>query len=146
MTQEIMMTTHVNANGRLVLAGNNMNRFDDSDVEVLIEEDGPESFKYGIAGVQAAKKKAEEDAGDEEEDDEVIDVPDDEEKDEWEEGEEEDDNWDPDFDEFDIPKSTKKGTAGKEDEEEDIKFDEDLNEFDDLFGDAGDGFDDDEDF
>ena len=57
---------------------------------------------------------------------------------------ERDDDWDPDFEEFDLPKS-RKGKAGKDaDEEEDFKIEED-DEFKDmdLFDDGG--FDDDDD-
>ena len=66
--------------------------------------------------------------------------------DDWEKPEEEDE-WDPDFDEFDLPKSKgKKATGGKkkEEEEEDFKVDEDFKEFD-LFNDKSGGFDDDDD-
>ena len=64
--------------------------------------------------------------------------------DEWEKPEEEEE-WDPDFEEFDLPKSKGKkagGVAGKKaaDEEEDFKIDD---EFKDLFNDKG-GYDDDE--
>lgn len=99
---------------------------------------------YGVLSVKAAgKKKAADDEEDEEED-----APAEEgDEDDWdEEGEEEEDEWDPDFDEFDLPKSTKKGGGKGDEEEEDLKIDEDLNEFDDLFGDGGDDFDDDDDF
>ena len=65
-------------------------------------------------------------------------------KDDWEKVEEEED-WDPDFDEFDIPKSkgggaskastsSKPGKKGEEDD--DFKLDEDFKEFD-LFNDSG---------
>ncbi|MCX8483245.1 MAG: hypothetical protein ORN50_06650, partial [Crocinitomicaceae bacterium] len=58
-----------------------------------------------------------------------------------------DDDWDPDFDEFDIPKSKGKkaapGPKKKADEEDDFKIDEDFKEFD-LFNDKSNGFDDDE--
>lgn len=61
---------------------------------------------------------------------------------------EEEDDWDPDFDEFDIPKSkgAAKGGAAKKkgEEDDDFKMDEDFKEFD-LFGDKGGGFDDDDD-
>ena len=65
--------------------------------------------------------------------------------DEWEKVEEEEE-WDPDFEEFDVPKSKGKkaaGPAGKKgvEEEDDFKVDD---EFKDLF-DGGDDFDDDED-
>ena len=66
-------------------------------------------------------------------------------KDDWEKPEE-DDDWDPDFDEFDIPKSKGKkapGAGKKKEEEDDFKLDEDFKEFD-LFNDKPGGFDDDE--
>ena len=70
-----------------------------------------------------------------------------EEDDECEKGETSDD-WDPDFDEFDIPKSTSKKATGKKtakDEEDDFKIDDDFKDlgFDDL--DGGAGFDDEDD-
>jgi DNA-directed RNA polymerase subunit delta len=149
MTMNTITTTHVNEEGVLVFAGSEMQSFERAGAVFADVSEVEESaaYGYGLLTVQAARKKKEED--EEEEDD--ADVPADEEAgdDDWEDGEEgaeEEDEWDPDFDEFDIPKSTKKGGGGKEDEEEDIKFDEDLNEFDDLFGDAGDDFDDDDDF
>ena len=69
-------------------------------------------------------------------------------EDDWEKSEE-DDDWDPDFDEFDIPKSKgakKSPAAGKKkaDEDDDFKLDEDFKEFD-LFNDKDSGFDDDDD-
>jgi nucleolin len=56
--------------------------------------------------------------------------------DEWDKPEEEE-NWDPDFDEFDIPRSRgkKAGKKESEEEEDDFKFDDDLKEFD-LFNDS----------
>lgn len=91
----------------------------------------------------AAKKDEDEDADDE--DDEDMEGDDD---DDWENADDDEDDWDPDFDEFDIPKSTGKGgkKAAGDDEDEEVKFDEDLNEFDDLFGDGGDDFEDEDDF
>ena len=87
-----------------------------------------------------AKKKSDDD--DDDDDDDIDD------EDDWEageDGEEEDEEWDPDFDEFDLPKSTKK--AGKKpasDEEEEFKIDDEFKDlgFDDLDG----GFDDEDDF
>ena len=60
---------------------------------------------------------------------------------------EEDDDWDPDFDEFDVPKSTGKKAPAKKgakvkDDDEDFKVDE---EFSDLGLDDDEGFDDDDD-
>ncbi len=75
----------------------------------------------GILTPLAAKKKA---ASEEEEEEEPAD--------DWEGTEEEE--WDPDFDEFDVPKSR----TGKSDtkEEEDLNFEEE-EEFNDLFDDEG---------
>ncbi len=78
---------------------------------------------------------------DEEDEDEDVEVADD-----WEKPEEEDE-WDPDFDEFDVPKSkgVKKviGKKGKADDDE-FKLDDDFKDlgFDDL---SGGGYDDEED-
>lgn len=87
----------------------------------------------GILTPTAAKKSKS--------DDEDEDVP--ETEDEWEKTEEED-SWDPDFDEFDVPKSRTAKSGGKK-EEEDLNFEEeeDLDLFDDEgFDDEG-GSDDD---
>ncbi len=85
----------------------------------------------------AAKKKVVEADDDIDEEDEV--------EDDWAKTEE-DDSWDPDFEEFDMPKkSTKKAGKGKkgQDEDDDLGLDDDLNlEDDDLF-DEKDEFDDD---
>jgi hypothetical protein len=149
MAMNTTTTTHVNEEGVLVFAGRKMELFEGAEV-ALAEASEREEYAdlgYGVLSIQAARKKKE----DEEEDEEEVAPAADEEPadDDWEEGEEgaeEEDEWDPDFDEFDIPKSTKKGSGGKEEEEEDVKFDEDLNEFDDLFGDSGDDFDEEDDF
>lgn len=79
----------------------------------------------GILTLVAAKKKA---AGEENE------TADDWEKEEGEVGEEGEEAWDPDFDEFDVPKSR----SGKSDtkEEEELNFEEE-EEFNDLFEDEG---------
>ncbi|MFN2441002.1 MAG: hypothetical protein ABR503_17505, partial [Chitinophagaceae bacterium] len=68
-------------------------------------------------------------------DDDVEEKPDD-----WEKPEE--DDWDPDFEEFDLPKS-KKAKSGKAGIEEDPKIEED-DEFKDLFNENDGGFDDEE--
>lgn len=151
MTMNTLTTTHVNEEGVLVFAGNKVKSFYGTEPALAEAGEVEEAAVYGYGSISiqsAARKKKEE-----EEDDEVDDAPaadDEAADDDWEEGEEgaeEEDEWDPDFDEFDIPKSTKKGGVAKDEEvEEDVKFDEDLNEFDDLFGDAGDDFDDDDDF
>lgn len=72
------------------------------------------------------------------------------ETDEWEKGggESDDDEWDPDFAEFDIPKSKGKkapGKKGAKEEDDDLKMDDDFKDlgFDD--DDLGGGFDDDDD-
>jgi hypothetical protein len=59
--------------------------------------------------------------------------------DDWDAAEEEEE-WDPDFEEFDLPKS-KKGKSSKGEEEEDFKVEEE-EDLKDLFTDGG--FDDDE--
>ncbi len=73
-----------------------------------------------------------------EEDDDVEEKADD-----WEKPEEGDDDWDPDFEEFDLPKS-KKAKSGKAGVEEDPKIEED-DEFKDLFNETDGGFDDEDD-
>lgn len=83
-------------------------------------------------------KKSSSSKNDDEEDD--LDVQDD-----WEKPEE-DDNWDPDFEEFDVPKSKVKKTPGKKSsDEEDFSVDD---EFKDLgfFDDDSSGFDNDDDY
>jgi DNA-directed RNA polymerase subunit delta len=143
MTNRISTTSFVGENG-LWVSNMQLMETDEVAVEVAtIEASEEEEDLFRVLKIQAAKKKEEDD--DDDEDDDVEDDVEDDEKDEWDEVEEEDD-WDPDFDEFDIPKSTKKGAGKKEDEEEDVKFDDDLSEFDDLFGEGGDDFDDDDDF
>ncbi|MFM7672216.1 MAG: hypothetical protein ACKO6Q_06460 [Bacteroidota bacterium] len=81
-----------------------------------------EVTKEGVLLPVCAKKKA----ADEEEEEEAQ-------EDDWEKTEEEE-AWDPDFDEFDVPKSR----SGKSDskEEEDVNFEED-EELNDLFDDEG---------
>ena len=69
---------------------------DEEDEEEEEEDIAP--VKKGKAGAKKAKEE-------EEEEEEVA-------EDEWEKGEASDD-WDPDFDEFDLPKSTPKKSAGK---------------------------------
>lgn len=83
-----------------------------------------------------SKKKVVDDEDDLDEEEEVDD--------DWGK-EEEDESWDPDFEEFDMPKkSTKKAGKGKKgmDEDDDLGLDDDLNLEDDLFDDK-DEFDDD---
>ena len=71
-----------------------------------------------------------------------------EENDDWN-ASEEDESWDPDFAEFDLPKSKTKKPAGPKkkgaaSEEDDFKLDDDFNDFD-LFDDKNGEFDDDDD-
>lgn len=86
----------------------------------------------------AAKKKVVEADDDIDEEEEEV-------EDDWAKTEE-DDSWDPDFEEFDMPKkSTKKAGKGKkgQDEDDDLGLDDDLSlEDDDLF-DEKDEFEDD---
>lgn len=66
-----------------------------------------------------------------------------EEDDQWEKSEEEEENWDPDFDEFDMPKSGKKGGKGdKYEDDDDYKIDD---EFKDLFSGSSNNLDDEDD-
>lgn len=98
----------------------------------VIADDVEELFKKPLATRNAARQPDEEDEAEE--------VPAEEETDEWEKAEE-DEDWDPDFDEFDIPKSTKKGGRKGIDDDDDYKTDD---EFKDLFGDSSAGFDEDD--
>jgi DNA-directed RNA polymerase subunit delta len=110
----------------------------EEDVEEELDEEVDEIPSPGKkAGKPAASSKKKKEGDDEEEDA----APD--EVDEWEKVEEEEE-WDPDFDEFDIPKSKgKKAATGtkKPVEEEDFKIDD---EFKDMFGDEN-SFDEEED-
>lgn len=149
MTMNTTTITHVNEDGVLVFAGSEMDLSEGAEVVLANVSEAGEyaGVGYGILSIKAARKKMEEEEDGDEEDVPVTgDEPADDDWEDGEEGEEEEDEWDPDFDEFDIPKSTKKGSGGKEDEEEDVKFDEDLNEFDDLFGDGSGEFDEDDDY
>ena len=112
----------------------------EDDEEFLDEEDETESIKGSSkkTAKTTSKKGKEEDDDDEQDEKEVVD--------EWEKPEEED-SWDPDFEEFDIPKSrgkkiTPAGGKKAAADEDDFALDEDLKEFD-LFNDSG--FDDEED-
>jgi DNA-directed RNA polymerase subunit delta len=87
--------------------------------------------RKGAKATVAKKAKGDDDDDDDAGGDEVPD--------EWEKPEEEEE-WDPDFEEFDLPKSTVKKTGGKKGEEDDFKFEDD--EFKDLLGDKN--YDDDE--
>jgi hypothetical protein len=94
---------------------------------------------------KATSKKKVVDEEDAEASDVDEDLEEDEVDDDWGKEEEDDDSWDPDFEEFDMPKkATKKAGKGKKgaDEDDDFGLDEDLNLEDDLFDDK-DEFDDD---
>ncbi len=82
-----------------------------------------EVSEQGMLTPVAAKKKA-----DEEEDEQEG-------QDDWESSEGEEEEWDPDFDEFDVPKSRTGKSDGKE-EEDDLNLEEE-EEFNDLFEDEG---------
>lgn len=113
---------------------------DDEDDDFDDDEETNVKSSSVKASKGASKKKAEDD--DDDDDDTGVD-----EVDEWEKPEEED-TWDPDFEEFDIPKSKGKkatGTGGagkKAGADDDLGLDEEFKEFD-LFNDSG--FDDDDD-
>jgi DNA-directed RNA polymerase subunit delta len=110
---------------------------DDDDDDLDDDDDTPKASSKKPASKAASKSKKDDDA--EEDDDGAEDFD---EVDEWEKVEEEEE-WDPDFDEFDIPKSkTKKATGGntskkpKAGEEDDLGLDEDFKDLD-LFNDSG---------
>jgi hypothetical protein len=110
---------------------------DDDDLNEDLDETTPK--KAGKSAASAKKKKEEDDDDDDSDVEDTVD--------EWEKVEEEEE-WDPDFDEFDIPKSKGKkatgavpGKKGAADDDDDLKIDD---EFKDMFGD-GDGLDDEED-
>lgn len=100
------------------------------------EVDDEETTKAAKVG-KASSKKGKEDDDEEEDAEEAVD--------DWDKPEEEE-SWDPDFEEFDLPKSkVKKATGGagkKGKEEEDLGVDEEFKDMD-LFNDSG--FDDEED-
>jgi hypothetical protein len=64
-------------------------------------------------------------------------------KDDWDKPEEED-SWDPDFEEFDIPKSKTKKATGKKPSKSDDDFDDDFKDLGLFDDDLGGGFDDDD--
>jgi DNA-directed RNA polymerase subunit delta len=111
---------------------------DDDDFEDAELEVTPPAKKGAKAATSTKKGKS---ADDDEEDDGKEEEPD-----EWEKPAEED-NWDPDFEEFDVPKSKgkKAGPAGKKpaEEEEDFKIDD---EFKDMFNDDGFGEEEEDDY
>ena len=108
---------------------------DEEDEDDKIEDvDTP---KVNAKNATKSSKKSSSDDDDEDEGDDVDEV------DEWEKPEEED-TWDPDFEEFDLPKSKAKKTTGgakKGKEEDDLGVDDEFKDMD-LFNDRG--FDDDE--
>jgi len=106
------------------------------------DEDEDESLDTPSKGVP--KKNAKSSSKSKKDDDDDDDIDDDvEETDDWEKVEEEEE-WDPDFDEFDVPKSKIKKSTGsgphkknaKGSEEDDLGLDEDFKDLD-LFGDGG---------
>ena len=108
---------------------------DDDDDDDLDDVEEP---KKSTSKSKASKKKSLDDEDDDDED--VAEIEDD-----WEKPEE-GDGWDPDFDEFDVPKSKGKKAGAKKTEEDDLKMDDDFKEFG-LFEDMdGGGLDDDDDF
>ena len=104
---------------------------DDIDEDMDVVDGDIETPRVAKKGGKASTKKS----ADEDDEAEVDDGPD-----EWEKPVEEEE-WDPDFEEFDLPKSTgKKGGKKAAGEENDFKFEDD--EFKDLLGDKN--FDDDD--
>ena len=92
--------------------------------ELITIKENP--LRLNIPGITAAAK--------DENDDDVEEVVEVEEETDDHEKKSEEDDWDPDFDEFDLPKSTKKiggGKKAKDEEEDDFKVDDD---FKDQFG------------
>ena len=111
-------------------------QMEEEDDDDELEDDDADVKPAKKAGKAAVSSKKDKDEDDDDGPDEV---------DEWEKVEEEE-NWDPDFEEFDIPKSKGKkttGVAGKKgvEEEEEFKVDD---EFKDLF-EGGDDLDEEDD-
>jgi hypothetical protein len=103
-----------------------------------MEEGDPDEEVEDVETPSAVKKGGKTSSRKSVEDDDEADVDDG--PDEWEKPEEEEE-WDPDFEEFDLPKSTGKKTGKKAaGDEDDFKFEDD--EFKDLLGDKN--YDDDE--
>jgi len=103
------------------------------------DEDGDDDEDFEDEPKAKASSRKKEDDDDDDDDVEV--------EDDWEKVEEEE-NWDPDFDEFDIPKSkSKKGPATPKKSgrggEDDLGMDDEFKDMD-LFNDSG-GYDDEED-
>jgi DNA-directed RNA polymerase subunit delta len=106
----------------------------EEDEDDLDEDDDVAVKPSSSAKTIASPKKSSEDDDDDDDDDAAENEVDD-----WDKPEEED-TWDPDFEEFDIPKSRGKkssnGTAKKGgSDEDDLGLDEDFKEFD-LFNDS----------
>jgi hypothetical protein len=108
--------------------------------EATDDDDDDEDFDTPKA---APKKNAKSSAKAKKDDDDDDDIDDVEETDDWEKVEEEEE-WDPDFDEFDVPKSKAKKSAGgpapkktgKGADDDDLGLDEDFKDLD-LFGEGG---------
>jgi DNA-directed RNA polymerase subunit delta len=109
---------------------------EDDDDDLEDDETEVTSFSKKNGKPSASKKGKAKDEDDEEDDEEI--------KDDWEKPEEEEE-WDPDFDEFDLPKSKgakgKKVTGGaKKADDDDLKLDDEFKEmdlFDDRYDDDG---------
>src|SRR6266487_4502948 len=107
---------------------------EDDDPDEDAETVTPAAQKGKVVASSSKKKADDDDDDDDVEEDQV---------DDWDKVEEEE-NWDPDFEEFDVPKSKAKKTAGKKgaEEEDDFKLDEEFKDMD-MFNESG--FDDEED-
>jgi len=126
-------------------------------VEILVEEKTLGTILSDTVIAQAkgrSSKTKKEEADDDLNDEEVApkkgakSKSDDDDDDDAVEGEEQgDDNWDPDFEEFDLPKS-RKGKDKEVDEEEDFKVEEeeDFSDMDLLNDSASGGFDEEDDY
>lgn len=100
------------------------------------DEDDESPKAKAVAGRAASTAKARTAPDDE-------DADDDDPVDDWEKPEEED-NWDPDFEEFDVPKSkSTRKTAGKKGDDDDFAIDDEFKDMG-LFDDSS-GYDDEED-
>ena len=117
--------------------------------EDLDEDDDMDELDADVVPKSAKAKPASKSKKSNKEDDDDDDADVEEEKaDDWEKPEE-DENWDPDFEEFDVPKSKEKKAGSKKNaDDDDLKMDDDFKEFglfDDMEG-AGAGFDDEDDY
>ena len=122
-------------NGMPKKAGKSAKTEEDDDLDDELDLESPKA--KSSKGKSPAAKSKKDDDDDEEGDDDVTD--------DWDKVEEEEE-WDPDFEEFDLPKSKGKKSPGKKsaavDEDEDFKMDD---EFKDIFSDNDAGFDDEDD-